>query len=408
MIDAGRRRAMAIRGFVCQNVAVGSAFGGFGIAVLPLQAQYGVSRGTATLGLALVVLAMGMAGPLSAALMARIGIRRTMLLGILISAAGYVMLAFAPSILVVLIAYALPIGMSVALFGSLPCAVLASNWFQPNPGRAIGFVSMPLLVALVPLVGLPVIEHAGLTVFFLCFAGLHILILPVAWGIVDRPAEMPAETAGIAPVPPGVAITARLLFRQPIFWVIVAGAGLLNAIAITGSAHLVALVREVGGSSTQASLTAGISGGASMVGSLLIGFFCDRIGAARSLMLLAIGFMLSWLAIYLIVAPLPVMAISLLIGLCGSGTFPAVNVLAGHLYGPQSLPRVIGLFGMLTLPLTFFLPPLAGVLHDAAGGYSLVAATIVAIGLAVAIIFYATARVSERRLRARGAANALA
>jgi len=37
----GRARMMVFRAFLAQNVAVGCAFGGFGVSVLPLQQLYG-------------------------------------------------------------------------------------------------------------------------------------------------------------------------------------------------------------------------------------------------------------------------------------------------------------------------------------------------------------------------------
>jgi MFS family permease len=400
---------MAVRGFLCQNVSIGCAFGGFGIAVLPMEAHFGVSRGLLTLGLTLVVLAMGVASPLAAVLMARIGLRRTMLIGVVLSAFGYVALAFAPSIWVVLAAYGLLVGVGGALFGPFPSSVLASNWFEPSPGRALGFVNMPLLAALVPLFGASLIEQHGFVMFNLVLAGLHVLLVPAVLGIVDRPPGAVADAGPSAAAPePAAAISTALLLRQPLFWVVVLGAGLLNAIAITGAANLFALVRELGGSPAEAGLALALMGGAAMIGSLLAGFVCDRIGAARALALTAAGIAISWLVLYFTGAIALALAAALLIGICSAAVFPAVNVLAGHLYGAVSLPRAIGLFSVLTLPLTFGLPPLGGVLRVAAGNYAPVAATIVWLAAAVAVLFYVAGHIAERRLAQRGAENAIA
>jgi len=398
------RWGQLLRGFCCQNVAVGCAFGGFGVAVLPMQEKFGVDRGLATLGLPLVVLAMGIASPLAATLIGRIGLRRTMLLGVLLSAIGYLAIALAPSFPVVLAAYALPVGVGAALFGSFPASVLASNWFQPQPGRAVGFVNMPLFVALLPTAGIAMIERGGLTGLYLLLAALHLLLLPIVLGVVDGPAaHVSPRPDAASPIAAEAPITQRALLGQPLFWMIVVGAGLLNSAGITGSAHLFAFAREAGGTAAQAGLVVSLQGGASMVGSLLIGFVCDRIGAARGLALTAAGLMLSWLALFLMPTIAVMSSAGLLIGMCGAGVFPAVNVLAGHLYGPAALARVIGLFGLLTLPLTFVLPPLGGVLHDATGGYAAVAAIIAVLAAGVAILFFAAGRIAERRLALRGA-----
>ncbi|WP_242653373.1 CynX/NimT family MFS transporter [Sphingomonas jatrophae] len=389
-----RARGMAVRAFLCQNVAIGCAFGAFGISVLPMQAQFDVSRGLATLGLPLVVLSMGLTGPLSAAAIARIGLRATMLTGIVVSALGYLAIAFAPSMAVVLAAYALPIGIGLALFGSLPASVLAGNWFQPDPGRAIGFVNMPVLMMLAPLAGLPVIEAGGVRALFFALAGAHLLLLPAAWGIVERPGVCVERGQATRAAP---AISARALLRQPLFWTIVAGGGALNAVGITASANLVPLVREMGATAMAASVTATFYGLASISGALFAGMLCDRLGGLRTLTLLALGISASWLALLVAGASRAALPAGVLLGLWGAGVFPAINVLAAHLYGAASLPRVLGLFGVCTLPLTFCLPPLAGVLHDASGGYPSVEAAIAAVGALLAILFFAAGRLAGRR-----------
>jgi MFS family permease len=345
-----------------------------------------------------------LAGPLSAALIARVGLRRTMMLGVVLSGLGYAGLASAPSFALVLAAYLL-IGVGIALFGSMPASVLANNWFQPRPGRAIGFVNMPLLVALLPVAGQLVIDQGGLRTLYVALAALHLLLIPVAWGLIERPAGPVAAPEPIEAVEG--AITTRFLVRQPAFWALVIGAGLLNAIGITAVSHNVPLVREIGAAPVTASLIAALAGVASMAGSLLVGFICDRLGAARTLSLVAATFAVSWLVLgasnWSPFIALPVLAI----GLCGASVFPCVNVLASHLYGLDALPRVLGLFGLLTLPLTFCLPPLAGELHDVVGGYSPVTLVVAGIAAAVAVLFHIMVRAAARRLRLRGGSEAL-
>ena len=90
----GRARMMVFRAFLAQNVAIGCAFGAFGISVLPLQQMYGASRGATTLALALAVLVMGLVSPLVATLIGRIGLRWTMTIGTLMSGIGYALLLY--------------------------------------------------------------------------------------------------------------------------------------------------------------------------------------------------------------------------------------------------------------------------------------------------------------------------
>jgi len=380
--------AMVARGFLAQNVAVGCAFGGFGLTVLPLQDMFGASRGMATLGLALAVLMMGLVSPFVAQLIGRFGLRRTMIVGTLLAATGYGVLAAAPGMTVVLLAYAVFIGPAIAMCGPFPSSVLASNWSRPGGGTSIGIVNTPLFVALIPMVGLIVIRDHGLPAFYLCLATLHLALLPVLLGVVDSPTcAQPAAAAKAHGGMEGASGPALALMGSGLFWVAVIGAGALNAVGITGVSHLVPFVVERGVPTAEAALMLSVMGGASVMGSLTVGWLCGRLGAMRTLAALGLAFALSWSVLLTSSAIAFMVPATLLIGASGAGVFPATNVLLGQNFGAANLPRALGLFGLFTLPLTFCLPPLAGVLRDVSGSYGAVAMSIIAGCVAVGALF---------------------
>ncbi|WP_313801522.1 MFS transporter [Sphingobium sp.] len=395
---SGQGRFMVVRAFLAQNVAVGCAFGAFGVSVLPLQERFGASRGGATLALALCVLVMGLVSPLIGALIGRIGLRRMMTIGTLVSAAGYALLAVAPNMTAVLLLYALPIGVGLAMFGPFPASVLASNWFPENPGPALGIVNMPLFIALLPVLGLILIRDHGLAVFYLALAGLHLLIVPFMLGVSDGPVSRDRPHAvGHGHVAHDM-LPARAVLCRPVFWAMCVGAGYLNAAGIAGVSHLAAFAAERGVAGDDAALLLSIMGGAAIIGSLVVGLLCGRLGAARALALIAAALCLSWFVLSATLAFAPMAAAALLMGAGGAGVFPAVNMLSGRVFGQDSLPRVIGLFGLFTLPLTFCLPPLAGVLRDAAGSYGPVVLIIIGGSAAVALVFLMMGRGAPRAI----------
>ena len=365
-IAAAGRRTIAVRASLCQNVIIGCAFGGFGITVLSAQNVFGIGRALATLGLALAVLTMGLSAPFVAGLMGRIGIRKTILIGVALSALGYALAATGvlmgeAGFALVLMAYGLPIGMALTMAGPFGSSMITAGWFADNPGPALGFVNMPILVALLPVEGMPFITAMGLANFYFLLAAINLSILPVVWGLADPPAH-PDHKAGTA-------IAMRAIAVRPAFWAMVAGAGLLSAIGITGVTHLMAFGVERGVLEQQAALLVSVMGGAAVLGSLVVGMLCGLMGAARTLALIAAVTALGW-AVLMATTSLPLMiAILLLVGAGGAGVFPSVNVLASRIFGAAAVTQVVGLYGMAVLPFTFLLPPLAGVLHDAAGGY---------------------------------------
>jgi predicted MFS family arabinose efflux permease len=378
------RRRMAVRGFLCQNIAIGCAFGGFGIAILPLQQRYGLSRAEGAMCLSLAVLVMSLAGPLVAAAIARVGLRHTMVLGILVSAAGYCALAAADSATMVMVAYALPVGLGLAMFGHHPACVLASNWFQPHPGKAIGFVNTPLLMMIVPAVGTALIAAGGLRALYVTFVAMHLLLLPVAWGIVDAPAQQGTARHGrIAGAADG--LSNRQILRQPVFWLALIAGGTLSATAITTSSHIVALAIEEGIAPAQAALLVSVIGAASIAGSLGLGVLVDRIGPARTLILIAFAFLASWLLIGTMRSYLALAIAVALVGGSAPSVFATINVLVGQRFGNASVARAMGLYSVLTLPMMFGVSPIVGTLRDRTGDYGL-AATVLALGCAAALV----------------------
>ena len=391
--DRSRARKMVGRAFLAQNVAVGAAFGGFGVSVLPLQQAYGTTTAMAALALSLCVLVLGLVSPAVGTLIGRIGLRWTMIAGVLISGVGYALLAVAPNMATVLLLYAVPLGVGLAMFGPFPSSVLASNWYPHNPGPALGIANMPLLVALLPMVGLVVIRDHGLATFYLVLAALHLALIPFLLGISDRPvqAEPLAGGHGHGAAAPGMLPT-RALLASPAFWMMALGAGFLNAVGITSVSHLAAVVAERGVAPSEGAGLLAIMGGSAVLGSLAVGFLCGKLGAARTLALIAAALALSWFAL-LGSDAFGLMAIcALVLGAGGAGVFPAVNMLSAGLFGQLSLPRVIGLFGMVTLPLTFGVPPVVGLLRDAVGRYGPVIGLLIAGCVAAAVIFLVTGR----------------
>ena len=390
---AVRRGWMLVRGFLSQNVVIGCSYGTFGISMIGLQERYDAGRGAISLGFSLVILGMGLLGPLISRSVERFGFRRTMMVGAVLAGSGYALLATSSHIVAFFIAFGLLIGPGVAMAGTLPVGLLVGGWFPEWRGRAVGLATMPVLLSFLPMVGVWLIERSDLAGFYTIVSVLHFALLPVIAGIRRAPAQAPAPSDASGPAR---SAGSDSIVTRPIFWVLVLSGGILNSVSITGVANLVSLLIEQGASPGRAAVLASLMGAASVCGSLSIGWLCDHLGGARALSMAAVGLALSWLAL----AGTPDFALTVvalvLIGMCGAGTFPAVTVISSRLFGLEQLGRALGLFGLFTVPLTFLLPPLAGLLHDATGGYPAVIACIVAGCSAVAVSFFLLGRIERR------------
>lgn len=388
------RGGMLLRAMLAQNVGTGCAFGGLGISVLALQDRFHSSLGTATMGLSLVVFSMTALGPLIAGLIGRFGLRVVMTSGVITSLFGYLALAYAPTMLLALAACALLIGPGAALFAALPPAVLAGGWYPHDRGKAMGIAYLPLFVTFIPMIGVGIIQHQGLTAFYLSIVAIHLVLLPLMLGIADPPAEVLEQQMTIEPTvgPAQVAVLGNALF-----WLIVLGDGILNGTAIAGSAHMLPIVESLGMSEDTGAWLLAISGASSILGSLIAGYACDRAGPARTLALAALGFALAW-ALIAITGWLPALvASSFLIGFCGASVFPPASALVVDIFGADALPKVLGLLGVMTLPFTFILSPAAGWLHDLSGSYETAFATLIGICLLAAATFFGITRHLARK-----------
>lgn len=391
-IDANqqpKRAGMLLRAMLAQNVGTGCAFGGLGVSVLALQDRFHSSLGMATMGLSLAVLTMTALGPMVARLINRYSLRIVMTGGVITSLIGYLALAYAPTMPHALAACAFLVGPGAALFAVLPPAVLASGWYPHDRGKVLGIAFLPLLVTIIPLLGVEIIQRHGLTAFYLSIVALHLLLLPLMLSVEDPPAEPFADQDAFAP-PSGSAQV--VILGSLFFWLIVLGDGILNGTAIAGSAHMLPIVTGYGVPVETGAFLLSVSGAASILGSLVAGYACDRVGAARTLTLAAIGFALAW-SIIAMTGWLPMLALaSALIGFCGASVFPPISALAVQIFGIDALPKVLGLLGVMTLPFTFAMSPAAGWLHDLTGSYQPAFATLIATCLLAAATFFGISR----------------
>ena len=371
-----------MRGLLTQNLVIGCSYGTFGISMIGLQDRYETGRGMISLGFSLVILGMGLLGPLISRAVDRFGFRGTMMAGAALAGTGYAILALSSNIVAFFLAFGLFIGPGVAMAGTLPVGLMVGGWYPESRGRAVGFATMPIMLSLMPMLGTALIARADLSGFYGLIAVLHFVMLAVIMGIRRAPGHLPAAHASAAAGDDGGSVVGR-----PIFWVLVLAGGILNSISITGVANIVSLLVEEGTSPGRAAFMASAMGVASVVGAFSIGWLCDLVGGARALALAALGLGVSWFSL----SGHPGFGLTLvaliLVGMCGAGTFPAVTVICSRLFGLDHLGKALALFGLYTVPFTFFLPPLAGWLHDRTGGYPAVIACIVAGCGAAAVIF---------------------
>ena len=387
---------MLLLAFLLFNLAIGLTYGSFGALVLSMQTRFATSLPIASIGISLVVLNNGLLASAVGWLVARVPLRRIMMMGAVLAALGYVGLSFAVSATQMVLCFALLIGPGVCLLGPIPCYTLVSNWYTTGQGKALGVVNMPILAMVLPILVTAMLPTVGVSGAFLLIALGYCLAVPLVLLVVDRPAPKSLLPAGeVAPVrqePP----SAAPLLRMPVFWVMVIGSGLVMGAGVGKTAHLIPLLMERGWGSMAAATLLAISGGTGVVGSVLFGWIADRYSASATLLVNAL---LQALVFGVLIVPVSYSLLVLdavVIGACGGGFVAAKGVLVSRIFGRDRFPQVMGLSATMTLPLLFGLSPLAGILHDRTGSYEVSVLAYIA-SFFVAAVCFAVLMPCERR-----------
>jgi MFS family permease len=386
---AGRR--MTIIATIATNASIGLTIGGYGISMLAIQQEFATTRTLAALGLSLAMLTLGILPPLIANLQRRFSIRNTMVAGALIAAIGYLALSFTTSIWVLLGIYALLIGPSTVMFGQFASSVLMSNWYVEGRGRVLGIIGMPVLIMLVPIAAAPILATYGVRTLFLLFAIAHVVLAPILLLVIDRPeqiGQIPLGNHLDEPSPAAVSGTLSISYftRQPSFWLMVVGIGILNGGGIAKASHLAAIAAEQGRTLDQAALLMAVAGGSGIVGSLAFGWIGDRLGGALTLVINALLQVLTW-SILLFNPQMPMLLVDgFIMGSCGAGVYSLVALACSAKYGSANIGRSLAYVNAFSTPLLFIVSPMIGSIQDRTGSYwGAVITMVIACGIAAAL-----------------------
>lgn len=386
---------MVALAFLAQNLAIGLTFGSFGVLIKPVATELHASRAMASLGIAVIMLLMGLSGPVLGVLLARYPIRRVMSAGAVLMAGGFALAARAESFPAFLLGYSVIGGAGCAALGVIPATTLASNWFVARAGLAIGLVSIPLFIATTPPLVAWIVESFGWRAALYALAVAFIAVLPLLRLVVSRPEDVGQRALGAEAAPqtartdlpsdPPRQLSAFL--RSAWYWGALLAAGLLSCGGIVLMSHLVPFATDRGIPTASAALLLSVNGVFSMAGALLFGQVADRIGPRATLGLIGLVQAACWSGIIFADRFMLFVPFLVGIGLCGGGTHTAFSALLNAAYGRASFANALGLATLLMLPFTFVAAPLAGWIFDSTGSYVMAFQVQIAAFLIAALLF---------------------
>ncbi len=257
----------------------------------PLEGEFGWSRGTISIAVAINLLLFGLVGPFSAALMERFGIRRVMLVALaaVVGTSALTTVVDEPWQLDLL--WGVAMGLATGSISVPLAAIVASRWFARRRGLVTGvmtasnatgqLVFLPLLAWIIASFGW---RFASWTA---ALVGLLVVLPLVAVFIRDRPEQVGLRRYGAieddSPSPPaenpfaaamrGLGIGAR----SRDFWLL-AGTFFICGVTTTGliGTHLIPAAHDHGLGDVPAASLLAVIGAFDIVGTVASGYLTDR------------------------------------------------------------------------------------------------------------------------------------
>jgi len=224
----------AILAWMCVLIAVNQlGFGGIVPALALYARSFGVSQSAIGLAVAVYGLARFLAAVPIGQIADRAGRRTALALGGLVTAAGNLLCAYAPTY-AVLVGGRFVAGAGAALVITTGSIVLADITTPANRGRALAIYQGVFLfaVGVGPLPGGVLAAHYGLRAPFIAYAVTGAAVTVIAWLLVPETADLGQAGVDAVALPPLAAQLRRL--SRSVGFVLVSAISFVNAVARTG------------------------------------------------------------------------------------------------------------------------------------------------------------------------------
>jgi MFS family permease len=382
----------------------GSGMYSMSVALAPLQAEFGIARGEASLPYTLTMIGFGIGGILMGKLSDRFGVRVPVLTGSICLALGFIAAGLSRNLLQFSAAQGLLIGLLGTSGTFVPLVADVSLWFVRRRGIAVAVVMSGnyLAGAVWPPLMQYFIDHAGWRATFIGTGAFCLIAMPLLALALARKPPAIAEAAPHARVPASNP-ERPLGFSPNALQNLLCVAGVACCVAMSmPQVHMVAYCGDLGYPAARGAEMLSLMLAFGIVSRLASGWIADRIGGLRTLLLGAVLQAVA-LALFLPFRQLAALyVISALFGLFQGGLVPSYPIIVREYFSPREAGMRTGTVLMATLfgmALGGWLP---GWIFDLTGSYRAAFANGIAWNLVTtAIALFLLSR--ARRLRVQAA-----
>ena len=382
---------------------VGISFSSYGLFVIPVSGDLGLSRADMNTGLVLMNVGAAISAPILGKLLDRLPLKPTILTTVLIYGSCLIVLAYSASIWIDVAILFLGLPTASLGFAMLAPDMLLARWFKAHRARAmsLAMLGMPMGSVMVPpVVGLLIRERDWRFALATVGIGVILVLLPLNLFVRERPGATDIEPTKAARRPgtdpiasaPGQPLTIGKLLGSMPFWGNALGFSLASACMQACQVSLVPLAVHAGFSDMSATSLVSLNGGGALVSILATSVIADRFSRPATLLVITsiVATMTGALLFSRNYTVLAVASFALGVG----NALPAV--LYTHLidcFGQASFGTMLGLVmpALTTFCAAAYL--FSGAAFDATGNYALMLYVFVALQiLAMALMYFVNYR----------------
>ncbi len=377
--------------------------GAFGLYVLPVSKEFGLSRADMNTVVILGSLGGAVMAPFLGWMADRFPPRPMIAVGSLILAASFATLGLSHSILLSAIVVALILHLGLGL-ATRPVAVLVVKWFDAHRGRALTVSAMGLSLAgivVVPCVGLllqnlswraTLMISGAVATAVLVVPGMLLRLYPTAEEIAREkkpatPSDVVATAERTSPLP------IRAILTMPLFWCVALAIAIPMSVSGAIVITLAPMAMQAGIPVTYAATFASVAGIMAISGKVGLAVIADK---ANQMLLMTGVFFIGAIenAVLFVVTPhvtYPALVFcSALQGMSSGALMPLLTVLIAKKFGPASFGTVFGVMFPVILVLNAAAARFIGEVYDRAGTYQPAFAAFVVLQIfSCALIFFA-------------------
>jgi MFS family permease len=367
-------------GFTIQAVCIGAMFA-YGVFFKELQAEFGWSRTTISGASSLAFLIMGAVGILAGRLNDRIGPRVLIVTSAGFLGLGYMLMSRMQSPWQLYVMYGVLAGIGFSTHDVITLSTVA-RWFVKRRGVMSGIVKVGTGSG--QLLG-PMIATLLLAVFgwrnsnLIIGAVILVALVAAAQAMRRDPRGMGLLPDGGSDMAGGQAAVAedqgfslKESVRMKQFWIICMAEFAVLCCLLTIVVHIVPYARDLGLAPAYAAGVLSTIGGVSILGRIVMGVACDRIGGRRALIICLIVLFCSFIWLQLATEAWMLFIFAVIYGFAHGGFFTVVSPMVAELFGTGSHGL---LFGIILFSGTLggaVGPLMAGRTFDITGSYRMV------------------------------------